>query len=87
MPGAMSPGDRTTLCVRPEDIRLGEPVAGGLCGDIVFVRDFGSSVELRLSCGETEVIAAATPSDWARLGLRSRVGLEFSAAAASVLLH
>ena len=87
MPGAMSAGERTTLCVRPEDVRLTEPVAGGLCGDVILVRDFGSSVELRLSCAETEVIAAAAPSDWARFSSRSRVGFEFSAEAASVLLH
>jgi putative spermidine/putrescine transport system ATP-binding protein len=71
-------GEGTTLCVRPEDLRLVAPAPGRLDADVVFVRDLGSSVEVRLVCRGTEMIASASPADWAALASSARVGLAFA---------
>jgi putative spermidine/putrescine transport system ATP-binding protein len=71
-------GQATTLCVRPEDLRLVAPAPGRLDADVVFVRDLGSSVEVRLVCRGTEMIASSSPGDWSALASHARVGLAFA---------
>lgn len=71
-------GQGTTLCVRPENLRLVAPEPGRLDADVVFVRDLGSSVEVRLVCHGREMVACSSPADWSALAASSRVGLAFA---------
>ncbi len=72
-------GKRLTLCIRPEDVRLVVPQPGAFTADIVFVRDLGASLEVRLACAGTELVATTTRSDWAVVGGGTRVGVQFPA--------
>jgi putative spermidine/putrescine transport system ATP-binding protein len=69
---------KATLCVRPEDVILTEAGEGALSGEVIFVRDLGSIVELRLACSGREIIASAPPAQWARLTGRERLGVSFA---------
>ncbi|GHA13641.1 ABC transporter ATP-binding protein [Devosia pacifica] len=77
----------TTLCVRPEDVILTAPgdSASGLIGDVSFVRDVGSSVEVWLQCNGREILATASPARWAEISGNERLGIDFSANSATLL--
>jgi putative spermidine/putrescine transport system ATP-binding protein len=87
LPAELAEKKRVTLCIRPEDVTLTGPVAGRLSGDISFVRDLGSTVEVRVALGGQEVIASASPSHWSSLQSYARLGLQFSPEAATALSH
>jgi putative spermidine/putrescine transport system ATP-binding protein len=87
LPAELAAKKRVTLCIRPEDVKLTAPVAGRLSGDITFVRDLGSTVEVRVALGGQEVIASASPSHWSSLRSYARLGLQFSPEAATALSH
>jgi putative spermidine/putrescine transport system ATP-binding protein len=79
MPGAACVGEKVTLSVRPEHVRLLPDTAGqdGIDGSVTFVRDLGSSVEVHLDCEGRRVIGSLSPADWRPLPAdgRVRVGL------------
>ncbi len=66
LPGPAKPGDRVTLSVRPEHVRL-LPHGGddrGLEARITFVRDLGTNVEVHVDCGGDRIVGSLTPADW-----------------------
>jgi putative spermidine/putrescine transport system ATP-binding protein len=70
VPPSARRGDQVTLSVRPEDLRLHASragVANALPGRIIFVRDVGDEIELRVACEDGELIACLLPSVWERL--------------------
>jgi putative spermidine/putrescine transport system ATP-binding protein len=79
----------TTLCVRPEDVVLtpAESSPTGLVGDVTFVRDVGSSVDVWLQCQDRQILATATPAEWARISGRPRLGVGFADNAATLLAN
>jgi putative spermidine/putrescine transport system ATP-binding protein len=82
---AIEVGQRATLCVRPEDVQLQAADAGGLVGEVTFVRDIGASVEVWLRCQDKQILATATPAQWSQLAGRERLGIGFSSTAATLL--
>jgi putative spermidine/putrescine transport system ATP-binding protein len=87
LPASARAGERITLCVRPEDVRVAELAADALPADVTFVRDLGSGLEVRLDCAGTELIALVGRADWAALSDQTRVGVRFSAGASRALTH
>jgi putative spermidine/putrescine transport system ATP-binding protein len=92
MPSAAVRGERVTLAVRPENIRVlpaGATATNCLGGHITFMRDQGDQIELRIDCDGREVIGSAAPSEWAALGAAHcasrRVDLQLPAEACQVL--
>ncbi len=75
-----------TLCVRPEDVVL-SPASDANCltGNVTFVRDVGSSVDVWLQCAGNQELATATPAQWAALSGQTRLGIGFASGAASLL--
>jgi putative spermidine/putrescine transport system ATP-binding protein len=69
MPIDARQGEKVTLLIRPENIRVTVPNGGSQLNDvpgrITFVRDVGGHIELRIDCGGRELIAVATPGEWA----------------------
>jgi ABC-type Fe3+/spermidine/putrescine transport system ATPase subunit len=67
LPIGLQSGDRVTLSLRPEDIRV-LPVdslaVNTLPGRIRFVRSVGERVELRIVCEGHEIVGVAPMSDW-----------------------
>jgi putative spermidine/putrescine transport system ATP-binding protein len=71
IPGSVHCGDPVTLAVRPEEVRLlpvRDRASNCLAGRITFTRDVGDEIELRIDCDGREVIAAASPAEWAAFG-------------------
>ncbi len=59
-------GQTLTVSIRPEDITVipGEqPGENQLSGNVAFVRDIGSSVEIYLNCGNTTLVSTTAPKD------------------------
>ncbi len=81
--------DATTLCVRPEDVILTPADASptGLTGDVSFVRDVGSSVDITLKWMDRDILATTTPAHWAQLSGQPRLGIGFADNAATLLTH
>jgi putative spermidine/putrescine transport system ATP-binding protein len=79
----------TTLCIRPEDVVLTPADASptGLVGDVTFVRDVGASVDVWLQWQDRQILATATPAQWAAIAGQSRLGLGFADKAATLLTH
>ena len=75
----VTPGEKVTLSVRPEHIRLmpGGNSSGGLDGTVTFVRDLGTNVEVHVDCDGQRVIGSVMPTEWRPLpgDGRVRVGL------------
>jgi putative spermidine/putrescine transport system ATP-binding protein len=69
MPIDARQGEKVTLLIRPENIRVtvpnGASQLNAVPGRITFVRDVGGYIELRIDCGGRELIAVATPGEWA----------------------
>lgn len=78
-----------TLCIRPEDVVLApaDQSPSGLVGQVTFVRDVGSSVDVWLQCQDHRILATATPAQWARFAGQSRLGVGFADNAATLLTH
>ena len=80
-------GDGLTLCIRPEEVVLTEPAAGQLQGEVLNVRDLGSSIDVQLRCQHTEILASTTAARWRQLSSFPRVGITLPADAARILTH
>jgi putative spermidine/putrescine transport system ATP-binding protein len=82
-------GDRVTLAIRPEDIRLlpaGEPAPNCLPCRISFLRDVGNQIDLRMECEGREIIGCAASSDWSALQASSdRIAVHLPAEICQVL--
>ena len=88
MPGGASPGERVTLSVRPEHVRLMPGSQdGALDGRVTFVRDLGTNVEVHLDCDGHTVIGSLPPSDWRPLPDDGRVRVGLAADGCTVLLN
>ena len=60
----LSPGEEVTISVRPENILVTPGETGGdnrLTGQVAFIRDVGSSVEIYLDCGGLQITSQSTP--------------------------
>jgi putative spermidine/putrescine transport system ATP-binding protein len=89
IPKGLAKGARVTLSVRPEDLRIepcSEVPAGVPCAKVVFVRDVGASIELRVLCAGQELIATAPPGTWPDIRPGDQVAVHFPATAGVVLL-
>jgi len=75
MPAGLDAGRAVTLSVRPEDVRLADEgsEAGGLPGEITFVRDMGASIEAHVDCLGGRIISVMQPRDWIGAAARDRV--------------
>jgi putative spermidine/putrescine transport system ATP-binding protein len=63
-PEGLSEGTHVTISVRPENIHVIPGTENGsnrLHGDVSFVRDVGSSVEIYLDCGGLQITSRSTP--------------------------
>lgn len=91
IPDRLNDGDAVTLSVRPENIRIGPRAAGtvqnALPGRIGFVRDVGGHVELRMESEAGELIATATPAEWAGIAASEAVAIHLPANACKVLVQ
>lgn len=64
LPENLSPGTPVTVSVRPEDIHVLPGIEEGdnrLPGQVSFIRDVGSSVEVYLDCDGLQIISQSTP--------------------------
>jgi len=88
MPDGVAAGTAVTVSVRPEDVRLHRGLSSlpnSLAGRIVFVRDVGGSVEVRVDCGDRDIVAALPPAQWTGLGTGEAVTVELPAGACRLL--
>jgi putative spermidine/putrescine transport system ATP-binding protein len=92
VPGGVLPGvtlpsgaAEATISVRPEDIRIVPPDAGTIRGRVSFIRDLGATIEVFVTAGEREIIAALPPSDRLDIHPGSEVGLQIAPQSAVVL--
>jgi putative spermidine/putrescine transport system ATP-binding protein len=88
IPQQANSGDRITLSIRPEDVRVTQSLDAhpqALPGTVTFVRDVGASMELRIDCEGREIVGTAAPADWAGIGLSDVVAVQLPAAACHVL--
>jgi putative spermidine/putrescine transport system ATP-binding protein len=85
--GLRLPGgrDRAMISVRPEEVHLVLPGAGGIPGRVTFVRDLGASIETFVRVGEVDIIALATPRECLPVEAGAEVGVVIPAASAVVL--
>ncbi|HSK40442.1 MAG TPA: ABC transporter ATP-binding protein [Arenibaculum sp.] len=94
----LPPAGEVTVSIRPEAVRVhaaesgqgqgqgqGQGAPNLLPGTLVFVRDLGASVELRIDVGEREVIAVTAPQDRPMAGPGTPVAVELPAEACVVL--
>ena len=88
VPPSLRGGDRVTLSIRPENVRVRprSDLPGTLPGRITFVRDVGAAVELRVDCGGHEIIGTAGSSEWSGPH-DGPVSVELPPASCSLLLH
>jgi putative spermidine/putrescine transport system ATP-binding protein len=79
LPESVTAGQAVTLSIRPEDIRLRPWDGGGtgLTGEIVFIRDLGGSVEVRIDCAGQHLTSVVTPRDWPGGAPADRLLVEF----------
>ena len=87
MPPA-APGERVTLSVRPEHVRLMPGSQdGALDGRVTFVRDLGTTVEVHLDCDGQTIVGSLPPTDWRPLPGDGRVRVGLTADGCTVLLN
>ena len=85
---SLSPGERVTLSIRPEDVHLTAGAATGpnrLPGTVTFVRDVGVSVETYVDVGGETVVQVAAPKDRPPVSAGDAVTVELPAEACVVL--
>jgi putative spermidine/putrescine transport system ATP-binding protein len=79
VPGGHIPGltlqGPATVSVRPEDIALTEAANAAMQGDVTFVRDLGSTIEVFIDCEGTEIIAVESPRARRAIETGTRVGV------------
>lgn len=63
------------VSIRPEDVRLGPPVADKLEGTVTFVRDLGGTIETYVEAGGVTVTAVATPRERPAVAAGDKVGI------------
>lgn len=87
VPAKLRNGALATLCVRPEDVILTPDLApeSNFDAEVLFARELGSSVEVRLATGGDEWLAWVPPSRWAELSSSRRVGMALRPGSAVVL--
>ncbi len=87
---ALAFGQTVTLSIRPEDVRC-RPINGsghdGLSGEIVFIRDMGASLEIKIGWAGGEITSVMTPRDWAGGAPGDRIALELPPDACQVLVE
>lgn len=66
-----------TLSVRPEDVQLGPLQSDAIPGRIVFVRDLGSTIEIFVDAGGSQIVAVTPPRDRTGLTAGANVGITF----------
>jgi putative spermidine/putrescine transport system ATP-binding protein len=87
VPGlALPPGvEKSSISIRPEDLRLGAPGSGTVDGIVTFVRDLGGTIETFVDVGGTTVVAVATPRERLDLAPGAAVGVSLPAQACVVV--
>jgi putative spermidine/putrescine transport system ATP-binding protein len=90
-PADLADGAGIKLSVRPEDIHVrpavgaGEPGENRLPGTVGFIRDLGSSVEIRVRCFDQDLLAVTTPRERPEVRIGEPVDVELPADAIVVL--
>jgi putative spermidine/putrescine transport system ATP-binding protein len=88
VPAGLADGAGIKLSVRPEDVHVRPAGEGGenrLPGTVTFIRDLGSSVEIRLSCFDQDLLAVTTPRERPEARVGDTVAVELPADAIVVL--
>jgi putative spermidine/putrescine transport system ATP-binding protein len=90
IPAGTKAGARVTVSVRPEDTKVVRSAttdpADSLPGEVMFVRDLGDMVELRVACLGTELICQAAPGAWPGIGPGEQVRVHIPADAGAILV-
>jgi len=83
----VSTGQKVTVCLRPEDIRLRRAALhdGRGRGRPSFVRDVGSSVEVHLETGAQTFVATVAPGHWSELAGNDEIAIDFDSGGAVLL--
>jgi putative spermidine/putrescine transport system ATP-binding protein len=88
VPAGLADGAGIKLSVRPEDVHVrpgGEAGENRLPGTVTFIRDLGSSVEIRLRCFDQDLVAVTTPRERPEARVGDTVAVELPADAIVVL--
>ena len=88
VPTGLAEGAGIKLSVRPEDVHVrpgGEEGENRLPGTVTFIRDLGSSVEIRLRCLDHDLLAVTTPRERPEARVGETVAVELPADAIVVL--
>jgi putative spermidine/putrescine transport system ATP-binding protein len=77
IPGLALPAGitKSTISIRPEDVRLGKPGPDAIAGTVTFVRDLGGTIETFVEAGGTTIVAVATPRERVDVAAGDRVGI------------
>jgi putative spermidine/putrescine transport system ATP-binding protein len=86
-PSQFKPGDKITICARPESTLLSRQQSGGTAPNatVTFVRDLGSSVEVFLDRNGRQVVASLAPAAWAELEDVREFAVSFAPGSVTVL--
>ncbi|WP_182085944.1 ABC transporter ATP-binding protein [Aureimonas sp. ME7] len=79
VPGIELPAGEALVSIRPEDVVIAPEGEGPIAGEVEFVRDMGSAVEIYLKCGDARIIAhcearTAAPPPGARVSASVKPG-------------
>jgi putative spermidine/putrescine transport system ATP-binding protein len=88
MPASIGLGTAATLSVRPENVIVGALTTDhspGLFGTVIFVRDYGSTIEARIECGGREIISVSPSAQWGGMKAADKVSLQFAPDACRLL--
>jgi putative spermidine/putrescine transport system ATP-binding protein len=88
IPQSIAPGAAATLSVRPENVFVGALTNGhpaGLLGTVLFVRDYGATIEARIECGGREIISVSPSAHWCGMKATDKVSLQFAPDACRLL--
>ena len=88
VPAGLADGAAVTLSVRPEEAHVLPPGSSGanrLSGEVAFIRDLGSSVEVTLRCGTHELLVVMTPRERPDVTVGGPATVELPAAACVVM--
>jgi putative spermidine/putrescine transport system ATP-binding protein len=88
IPDSVRAGDAAILSVRPENVHVsGLPPGdtGVLYGTVVFVRDYGATIEARIECGGRQILSVSPSASWGGIKARDRVSLRFAPDACRIL--
>jgi putative spermidine/putrescine transport system ATP-binding protein len=88
IPESVRAGETAILSVRPENVQVaGVPSddSGALFGTVVFVRDYGATIEARIECGGRQILSMSPSASWGGIKARDRVSLRFEPDACRIL--